>query len=94
MDSFSSSKFSTSRGLTYGYVHLAPAQGDRGKHILFLHGFPSSSYDWRYQIAYFRQRGYGIIVPDLLGYVSDREDVSFILTAEDFPPKQSTSNNC
>ncbi|EON62394.1 hypothetical protein W97_01616 [Coniosporium apollinis CBS 100218] len=37
-------------------------------YILFLHGFPSSHYDWRYQIPFFAERGYGIIAPDLLGY--------------------------
>jgi soluble epoxide hydrolase / lipid-phosphate phosphatase len=37
-------------------------------YILFLHGFPSSSYDWRRQFKYFSERGYGIIAPDLLGY--------------------------
>ncbi|KAE9363041.1 alpha/beta-hydrolase [Stipitochalara longipes BDJ] len=67
MDLYSYSHFSTSRGLTYSYIHLLPVEVDRG-YILFLHGFPSSSYDWRYQIAYFKKRGYGIIVPDLLGY--------------------------
>ena len=36
--------------------------------VLFLHGFPSSSYDWRHQFDYFSSRGYGIIAPDLLGY--------------------------
>ena len=36
--------------------------------ILFIHGFPSSSYDWRHQIDFFAKEGYGIIAPDLLGY--------------------------
>jgi soluble epoxide hydrolase/lipid-phosphate phosphatase len=36
--------------------------------ILFLHGFPSSSYDWREQFQYFHSKGYGIVAPDLLGY--------------------------
>ncbi|KAF2786482.1 alpha/beta-hydrolase, partial [Melanomma pulvis-pyrius CBS 109.77] len=36
--------------------------------ILFLHGFPSSSYDWHNQISFFSRKGHGIIVPDLLGY--------------------------
>jgi len=36
--------------------------------ILFLHGFPSSSYDWHNQISYFSGKGYGVIAPDLLGY--------------------------
>jgi pimeloyl-ACP methyl ester carboxylesterase len=35
---------------------------------LFLHGFPSTSYDWRKQVAFFGQEGYGLIVPDMLGY--------------------------
>ena len=36
--------------------------------ILFLHGFPSSSFDWRMQFDYFSSKGYGILAPDLLGY--------------------------
>jgi soluble epoxide hydrolase/lipid-phosphate phosphatase len=36
--------------------------------LLFIHGFPSTSYDWRHQVAYFQLRGYGVIVPDQLGY--------------------------
>ncbi|KAF2740133.1 alpha/beta-hydrolase, partial [Polyplosphaeria fusca] len=38
--------------------------------ILFLHGFPSSSFDWHNQITYFAGKGYGVIAPDLLGYGS------------------------
>ena len=33
-----------------------------------MHGFPSSSYDWKYSVAFFQNEGYGLIVPDLLGY--------------------------
>lgn len=36
--------------------------------ILFIHGFPSSSFDWRRQFGYFASRGYGVIAPDLLGF--------------------------
>ncbi|KAF7585117.1 hypothetical protein BBP40_012378, partial [Aspergillus hancockii] len=36
--------------------------------ILLLHGFPSTSYDWRHQIVHFTDQGYGILAPDLLGY--------------------------
>ncbi|KAL2860944.1 alpha/beta fold hydrolase [Aspergillus lucknowensis] len=36
--------------------------------ILFLHGFPSSCYDWRHQIQFFSRLGYGVLAPDLLGY--------------------------
>ena len=53
-------------GRTYSYV-LIPAKEDKSS-ILFLHGFPSSSFDWRHQIEYFSKHGYGIVAPDLLGY--------------------------
>jgi pimeloyl-ACP methyl ester carboxylesterase len=53
-------------GTTYSYVHIEP-QGKK-PWILFLHGFPSASYDWRHQINFFRELGYGILCPDLLGY--------------------------
>lgn len=60
-------------GVTYSYVHVKPSspKGEESKqkpYILFLHGFPSTSYDWRHQISYFSTLGYGIIVPDMLGY--------------------------
>lgn len=54
-------------GTTYNYVHIAPS-GKTKPYVLFLHGFPSSSYDWRHQIHHFAQLGYGILAPDLLGY--------------------------
>jgi len=53
-------------GTTYSFVHTHPK--DNKPYILFLHGFPDSSYGWRHQIPYFLERGYGLIVPDLLGY--------------------------
>lgn len=53
-------------GTTYSYVFIEP-EGNR-PYILFFHGFPSSSYDWRHQISFFQKAGYGVIVPDLLGY--------------------------
>ncbi|KAJ7848668.1 hypothetical protein B0H14DRAFT_3453074, partial [Mycena olivaceomarginata] len=40
-----------------------------GKPVLFFsHGFPSASFLWRKQVAFFQPLGYGIIVPDHLGY--------------------------
>lgn len=36
--------------------------------MLLIHGFPSSSYDWRHQIDYFVSEGYGVVAPDLLCY--------------------------
>jgi len=56
----------TSRGLNYRY-YFAPSINDLPV-LLFLHGFPGSSYDWRNLIAYFQPRGYGIMAPDLLGF--------------------------
>ncbi|KAF5372159.1 hypothetical protein D9758_004952 [Tetrapyrgos nigripes] len=66
---FNSSLFkdlNVSRGLNYHY-YAVPA--DTGKPtLLFLHGFPSTSYDWRHQVAFFQDKGYGLLVPDMLGY--------------------------
>ena len=53
-------------GTTYSYVHVQPQ--DNKPYILFLHGFPESSFGWRHQIPHFSKLGYGIIAPDLLGY--------------------------
>lgn len=58
-----------SSGLSYSYVYVPPASPILPS-IVFLHGFPSSSYDWRHQINFFAQSGHGILVPDLLGYGS------------------------
>lgn len=55
-----------SSSTTYSYVHISPSLSKPT--ILFLHGFPSSSYDWRHQISHFSSLGYGVLVPDLLGY--------------------------
>ena len=56
----------TSRGFNYHY-YFSKAQGRRTT-LLFCHGFPSTSWDWRYLATYFQKQGYGIVVPDLLGY--------------------------
>ena len=55
-----------SNGTTYSYVYIKSS--NQKPYILFLHGWPSSSYDWRHQINYFSELGYGVIAPDLLGY--------------------------
>lgn len=61
-------------GTSYNYVFVEP-KGDK-PYILFLHDFPSSSFDWRHQIPFFSKAGYGVIVPDLLGYGgSDKPEV-------------------
>ncbi|CCL99358.1 uncharacterized protein FIBRA_01376 [Fibroporia radiculosa] len=56
----------TGRGFKYNYFFSA---GHPSKPtILLVHGFPSTSYDWRHQVAFFRKEGFGLIVPDALGY--------------------------
>ncbi|KAH9216490.1 Alpha/Beta hydrolase protein [Leptodontidium sp. 2 PMI_412] len=65
-----------STGHTYAYIyHPAKDEGGDGKGgkgkkatLLWLHGFPSTSAEWRHQTTYFSSLGYGILAPDLLGY--------------------------
>lgn len=64
---FSRSTYTTTRALTYSYIHILP-QHLTTRYFLFLHGFPSTSHHWRHQIAFFKEEGYGIIAPDLLGF--------------------------
>ncbi|KAH8629749.1 alpha/beta-hydrolase [Alternaria alternata] len=52
---------------TYRYVFSPPLESEK-PYLLFLHGFPESSYGWINQIEYFKRHGYGIIAPDMLGY--------------------------
>ena len=62
-----SKSFKTSDGTTYAYVVVAAKDASKSTFLL-LHGFPSSSYDWRHQIESLTHLGHGVIVPDLLGY--------------------------
>ena len=66
MDSSRYKDLKASRNINYHY-YASPAHAEKPT-LLFLHGFPSTSYDWRKQVPHFQARGYGIIVPDLLGY--------------------------
>ncbi|KAG4427150.1 hypothetical protein IFR05_017367, partial [Cadophora sp. M221] len=63
-----------STGHTYAYIYY-PARDEHGKGgkgkkatLIWLHGFPSTSAEWRHQTAHFSSLGYGILAPDLLGY--------------------------
>ena len=53
-------------GTTYAYAFKKPVGGKPT--FLLLHGFPSSSYDWRRQVDYLADKGFGFLVPDLLGF--------------------------
>ncbi|KAK0210018.1 Alpha/Beta hydrolase protein [Desarmillaria ectypa] len=67
MDSSLYKDFTTSYGHTYHYF-FSPPKDDANPYLLFLHGFPSTSFDWRHQVPFFLDEGYGLIVPDMLGY--------------------------
>lgn len=54
-------------GTRYAFAHVKPSNPSKPT-FLFLHGFTSSSYDWRHQIKPLAVQGYGVIAPDLLGY--------------------------
>ncbi|OCH86221.1 alpha/beta-hydrolase [Obba rivulosa] len=56
----------TSRGIKY---HYFVSRGEQSKPtLLLLHGFISTSHDWRKQVSFFQKAGHSLIVPDLLGY--------------------------
>jgi soluble epoxide hydrolase/lipid-phosphate phosphatase len=54
-------------GTTYAYVFVAPSSPSLPTFFL-LHGFPSSSFDWRRVIPLLEEIGYGVVAPDLLGF--------------------------
>ncbi|KAF8647910.1 hypothetical protein AX16_006442 [Volvariella volvacea WC 439] len=66
MDPSHFKRLTTSRGTQYHY-YCSPPKQDKPC-LLLLHGFPSFAIDWRYQVAYFKGLGYGLVVPDMLGY--------------------------
>ncbi|KAI0768806.1 alpha/beta-hydrolase [Trametes elegans] len=75
-----------SRGFVYHYFYAPASPGYPT--LLFIHGFPSSSYDWHRQVKYFRPKGYGLLVPDTLGSggtskPEDPEAFRFALSARD-----------
>lgn len=67
LDSTKYKTLATSRNLTYSYFVQLTSQPSLPT-LLLLHGFPCQSADWHHQIAHFSKLGYGLIVPDLLGY--------------------------
>lgn len=66
MDISSYKDLKTSRGINYHYYFSKASEGKST--LVFLHGFPSTSYDWVNQVTFFKKEGYGLIVPDMLGY--------------------------
>ncbi|KAF7852772.1 hypothetical protein EAF04_010891 [Stromatinia cepivora] len=84
---FPTKTHTTARSLTYSYIHIEPSTPSK-PYILFSHGFPSSSHDWRHQITYLSSKGYGIIAPDLLGF----GDTSKPLSIESYKFKDMASD--
>lgn len=87
MDAALYKDFKVSRGLTYHYFYSPAAAGYPT--LLFVHGFPASSFDWHRQVEYFRPKGYGILAADNLGAggtskPEDPEVFRFALIARDF----------
>ncbi|KAI6040381.1 Alpha/Beta hydrolase protein [Pisolithus marmoratus] len=68
-DHFNHRQASLSTGRTYHYVDEKPANdSDDTVTLLCIHGFPDLWYGWRHQIKPWVQRGYRVVVPDMLGY--------------------------
>lgn len=69
MEKISQRTFTTSRGFVYSYYRGEPSNKtlDFLPVLLFLHGFLTSSLIWKHQIKYFREQGFVVIAPDLLG---------------------------
>ena len=62
----------SSGDISLHYVAEGPADGEP---VLLLHGFPQSSYEWRYQLKALAEAGYRAVAPDLRGYnLSDRPE--------------------
>ncbi|ROT40493.1 epoxide hydrolase [Sodiomyces alkalinus F11] len=57
------------RGKTYAYILGKPEGTDTPKDtVVLIHGFPDTSFGWRYQIPFFQSLGYQVIAPNMLGY--------------------------
>ena len=75
------------RGYTYHYYNSPAAPGKPT--LFFVHGFPSTSADWARQVAHLQPLGYGIVVPDCLGYggsskPADYKEYRHKLLSQDF----------
>ncbi len=66
MDSSLSKNFKTCRGFNYHYYYAPPTDGKVT--LFFAHGFPSNADSWHKQASFFQNLGFGILVPDLLGF--------------------------
>lgn len=49
-------------------INMHVAEQGNGPLILLCHGFPETSYSWRYQLTALAQAGYTAVAPDMRGY--------------------------
>ncbi|KAI3612047.1 epoxide hydrolase [Moniliophthora roreri] len=87
MDSNSYKDLKVSRGFNYHY-YVATAREKSKQNLVFIHGFGVASQDWRHQVRFFQELGYGIIAPDSLGYggssiIRDPQQLKLSLIAQD-----------
>ena len=62
-------KTTTVNGKSYSYILGNPPNNQAPVDTIFLcHGFPDTSYGWRYQIPFFMSLGFCVICPDMIGY--------------------------
>ncbi|KAF8999696.1 alpha/beta-hydrolase [Cyathus striatus] len=66
MNSSTQKTITTQRGYTYAYYYTPSYKGKPT--ILLLHGFPCTSSTWSPQFNFLKEHGYGVVVPDMLGY--------------------------
>lgn len=52
----------------YRYLDVPPKKGSATGTLLFLHGFPDTSFTWHHLLDHFSANGYRCLAPDLLGY--------------------------
>lgn len=68
LENFTTKTLQVGRG-DFAYQYLwHPSESTQKPTLAFFHGFPSTSNDWRRQLKYFADLGFGVIAPDLLGY--------------------------
>jgi len=60
-------KKDTFDGVTYNYLYIKPAAEDKATFLL-LHGFPNGPSNYKDFIPELTSNGYGIVLPELLGY--------------------------
>lgn len=56
-----------SDGTTLAYAYTPPSAPGKPTFLL-LHGFPSNGHGWHRQVTFLAEKGFGVLVPDLLGY--------------------------